>query len=280
MDPTLAKPELCYVYRVQENHKPAKHFKTVHGISELRTLRATSRATRVWKVIEVKSPDDLHPINGAQAMVLKDVWVYESGKTEREIQDGIFAKLQGLAKQVRHSDDALDDLLKTDDEARVDLLETLKNETWARYFLTIHTECTGARSKRVPVDAVRARGVFSTAAQPQTRPSIPSNRSIDPDIVPPKPRPRLDAREFEQKKRYCVVFEEVCTALHKLGNFHDVCSAMLDCLKGRYFSSAPCATLKYAQAISFSSLLAMYTGTSVAETSSFYEMKMVLVVVY
>ncbi|KAH9932034.1 uncharacterized protein BXZ73DRAFT_101409 [Epithele typhae] len=72
-------------------------------ISHESAYNVSSRATRVWKVKEVKLtpegrvPEFLEFLDGEK--VLKDVWLYEDASLEHDIQGAIFQKLDDSAQQ-------------------------------------------------------------------------------------------------------------------------------------------------------------------------------------
>ncbi|KAH9937783.1 uncharacterized protein BXZ73DRAFT_735, partial [Epithele typhae] len=72
-------------------------------ISHESAYNVSSRATRVWKVKEVKLtpegrvPEFLEFLDGEK--VLKDVWLYEDARLEHDIQGAIFQKLDDSAQQ-------------------------------------------------------------------------------------------------------------------------------------------------------------------------------------
>ncbi|KIO23497.1 hypothetical protein M407DRAFT_62150, partial [Tulasnella calospora MUT 4182] len=97
-NPVSRKQTLCYVYQVEDNvgDKHERYFKTQEALFEHRSLCATGRATRVWKVVEVGSFNELEPLDSS-ILVLKDVWLDSQSKTECQNLDAIFQELQKLA---------------------------------------------------------------------------------------------------------------------------------------------------------------------------------------
>jgi hypothetical protein len=249
-DPTVCRVldstgRIHYVHSIRDTESGStRHFLTRRFLSRVNNLCLTGRATRVSEVVEVNSPTDLTLVSGTQAMVLKDAWLNKRNRTERMIQNDIFARLRNLRRRAHDSSDEFSDLFFPHDTAKARLLDIIKSENWSRYFLTIVTETEGACSKSVAPAAKPVRGLFVVQKAGTKDPSLKAGTgpmqsehratAATPGIQEACAAPRL----YEVKKRYRVVFLELCEPLDQLTTLRDVCAAMLDCLDGESFSYA------------------------------------------
>ncbi|KAG8901345.1 hypothetical protein FRB99_005381 [Tulasnella sp. 403] len=125
-----------YVYHIDD-----LYLKTVRCLDEPFGLCITGRATRVWEAKKVKSFVDLTPIEQS-TVVVRDVWLDVSTKTERQIQQEIFSALDDLYKD----GDPPDDDPKFDgeeDAKRRELIDCVKDGSFRSYFLTILADKEG-----------------------------------------------------------------------------------------------------------------------------------------
>jgi hypothetical protein len=79
-----------------------RYFKTVDLLSHQRVVCITGRKTRVWSAIEVKGLTGsaaTEEDNSGQKVVLKDVWLDEGSKTEKEKLDAIFKSLSTIKEE-------------------------------------------------------------------------------------------------------------------------------------------------------------------------------------
>ncbi|KAG8922351.1 hypothetical protein FRC00_007541 [Tulasnella sp. 408] len=189
----------------------------------------TSRATRVWKVVEVpSSEDDDKPLDGP-VMVLKDMWLDSQSKTERENLDAIFEKLESISHDLKNGKE-LKFLAKFDDVSKEAAETCLKAGTWGDHFLTVVCDWKGSSSKAVPVGARPDQTLFDPL------PSCPKPASVqycDPtrcenaremDAATPIQTPL--SRTYSPKQHYRVVFKEICESLHDVKGVQDVATAL------------------------------------------------------
>jgi hypothetical protein len=256
-DPTVhrvldSEGKTQYVYTIEDSRASPKYFLTQQSLSELHTLRVAGRSTRVWQVVEVCAPKDISkvrsthelvPVCGAHSMVLKDAWLHLSGSTEGRIQDSMYSKLHETARSLADVDDEdtfLTDILPSNDDTRSQILDVLRTAAWTKYFLTIVVENEGAQTKTKAEHAKAVRGLFDQPDPPNTPASLSSSdpnrgQGSQPSNTRGVGLPRNHpGGAHEAKKRYRVVFRELCKPLHQLPDFGDVCSAMTDCLLGEY----------------------------------------------
>ena len=89
-DPTVT-PEwnegdnsICYIYEVKE-----RHFKTIKALGTSRLGMIVTRASRVWKVVEL-NPDGTESGN---IFALKDTWIDINDRTEEQVLSSISSKI-------------------------------------------------------------------------------------------------------------------------------------------------------------------------------------------
>ncbi|KAA1476318.1 hypothetical protein DENSPDRAFT_505805 [Dentipellis sp. KUC8613] len=242
--------KLCLVFEVQDEQKNRnRYFKTLHSVAEHLSLRVTGRLTRVFKVIEVGGFDDLAPVRGAKAQILKYVWLDAGAKTERGIQESIFKDLEKFAEKLevqrRRKDEEreqkldceLPEFYKVTAEDMTMLCAALSNPgNYKRYFLTIDCDQQGFGSKPVSPDAKIKDGIFTRAAPTTVSASLlhaDSSRSKMTSTVPsqqPEQNKKHDPSDYVRKRQYRVVFNEVCEALQNVPELKTVIKGMQDCL--------------------------------------------------
>ena len=54
---------------------------------------------RVWKATQIKSLDNHSPVNCAKEVMLKDIWLEQDAKTERELQTNLFTDIGALSNE-------------------------------------------------------------------------------------------------------------------------------------------------------------------------------------
>ncbi|KIO21041.1 hypothetical protein M407DRAFT_29307 [Tulasnella calospora MUT 4182] len=195
------------------------------------SLCATGRATRVWRVVEVGSFNELEPLNSS-ILVLKDVWLDSQSKTECQNLDAIFQELQKLADLLDKGDEKSDIFDGVDEKSKKALKECLKGRSWKRYFLSKVCDWQGSESKKVPPAAQPDSTLFdppTSTPTPSSNPYSDRSRSTTTratDLVPvAQNRPLHD---YCPKRQYRVLFKEVCEALHDVQRLEDVATALLD----------------------------------------------------
>jgi hypothetical protein len=211
-----ANSQLCYVYQVG-----TRFFKTTRCISARRSHRISGPATRVWEVVQVPSFDDLDPIGDARPMVLKEAWRDHGARTEREIQDAIFADLESFADGSKAEKEPVQ-LSGIEPETKARLLNALANKTYKNYFLHIEDVRKGLESKPLSTSAVP---FADDGPDDQCEPVTTSVR-----------------RDCKQKHQSRVVYAEVCEALHELSSISSVLEAMMDGVDGELVRSSNCKT--------------------------------------
>lgn len=150
---------IAYVYKIG-----GRSFKTVRPIDELRSPCITGRATRVWEAIE-GAGDTSETMPGASSVVVRDVWLDKSARTEREVQTEIFKSLRDVVAFCRSQKlgEAGEETLaglSAEERERIrrvcacvdagwgDVLSHLESGTYAGYFLHILVDDQAAMSGR------------------------------------------------------------------------------------------------------------------------------------
>lgn len=72
-----------------------------------RPQRISGRINRIWRAIEIKSPQDVTPTENTSEVIIKDVWLHKSHESEGENQDRFFADVDafvenGVKRAVEH----------------------------------------------------------------------------------------------------------------------------------------------------------------------------------
>jgi hypothetical protein len=235
--PTQTAPQY-FVYTVNDKKAGTVYFKTLQSLSEYRSLCISGRATRVWKAIQIKSLDDHSPVNGAKEVVLKDIWIQHDAQTERDLQTRLFTDISAFITgtspgepipQLESSEPTFEQLIRG----------ILVGEHWKKHFLTIMFDGIGVLSKESPISARPDATLFN---KPLNQPVFPRSQASDysraystsalreqtssPSATPAAPR------KFAPKRRYFVVFEELCEAVEDLTRFSDTMNALKDTVKG------------------------------------------------
>ncbi|KAF5348485.1 hypothetical protein D9756_009669 [Leucocoprinus leucothites] len=95
----IHEDEIRYIYTITPDSAPSRYFRTIAPIFNPRVGCIIGRKTRVWQAEEVNESSDAAIVldNGGKKVALKDVWLDEGSRTEKEIQNLIFRQLQEIA---------------------------------------------------------------------------------------------------------------------------------------------------------------------------------------
>ncbi|KAG9011453.1 hypothetical protein FRB90_007242 [Tulasnella sp. 427] len=238
-DPTIKRylepgdpvQSVYFVYKVGE-----RYFKTVGTIFESRRLRVTGRGTQVWKVVEVKSFQDLTRLNPNQhPMVLKDVWLNKGSMTEIQNLEAIFTELRKLAQEVESGKEPI--IFKGfRDSRKIPLENCLRNATWQNYFLTSECDWQGHDSKELASGVTPDPRVFdapTTKVRAASKSLSSSSRQLQTlltDSDPPVQEGHGQPRDYRSKQQFRAVYRELCTALHDVDQLGDLVTALDDCV--------------------------------------------------
>lgn len=228
-----------FVYTVKNDTEGTAYFRTLESLSEYRSLNISGRATRVWRAIQIKSLDDHSPVNGAN-VVLKDIWLQQDAKTERQLQTELFTDITTFSKQIPPRWPYVPVAIPTSGTLEGPIQDILADEKWKRHFLTIKFDAIGASCKKCSISAKADLTLFRPPFTPQKAPRSPASDSSRVYSSASALREQSSStsqspvvpRKFAPKRRYIVVFEELCKAVEELTSFSDTMNALKDSVKG------------------------------------------------
>jgi Fungal protein kinase len=228
--PTQLGPQY-FVYTVNDKKAGTVYFKTLQSLSEYRSLCISGRATRVWQVIQIKSLDDHSPVNSAKEVVLKDIWLQQDAKTERELQTDLFTDIGAFITGTSAGEP-----FPPQESSETTFQELIRGilvgEQWKQHFLTIMFDSIGVPSKECPMFARPDPTLFNKPLIQRVAPGSQASdysrvystsalheKTSSTSATPAAPR------KFAPKRRYFVIFEELCEAVEDLTRFSDT----IDC---------------------------------------------------
>ncbi|KAF9441706.1 hypothetical protein P691DRAFT_790795 [Macrolepiota fuliginosa MF-IS2] len=230
---------IAYTYQIPVDGV-TRYFKSTGTLSSYRSLGITGRMTRVWKAIEVSSPRG-HPIDGKKEVALKDVWLEDDATPEKAIQDSIFAEVKKQRDLRDNKEPSRLDLV-TQWETNVDFEKVTKGDEYQKYFVKIAGDYQGVMTKIKPQDATPTTGLFFSnrprdgGFRTHRIPGSDSTRDRGDVTRPMEPTVTQDRstapRSYRPKRRYIVVYSEICTALHDAVNLKTTFKALSDALIG------------------------------------------------
>ncbi|TFK28310.1 hypothetical protein FA15DRAFT_652961 [Coprinopsis marcescibilis] len=123
-----------YLYEVHTKNGETYYFKQVKAINEYCTKRISGRMTRIWRVRQVVSKEDLTPTDEQnKEPVLKDVWLDAAQRTEAENQEQLFKDIDAFAAKENWRDHQCLSFITTDWRNR--LADLFKDDTYEQLFL-------------------------------------------------------------------------------------------------------------------------------------------------
>ena len=198
----------------------------------------SGRATRVWKVIQIKYLDNHSPVNCAKEVVLKDIWLEEGAKTEQQLQDDLFRDI-GASIQPTLPGESIPWLVSSRPDFEGLIRDILVDEKWKKHFLTIMFDGAGVPCRGYPISASPDPTLFD---KPPDQPVAPHSQAADHsraystsilrEQISSTSATPVAPRKFAPKRRYFVVFEELCEAVEDSTSFSDTMNAMKDAVKG------------------------------------------------
>ncbi|PPQ84865.1 hypothetical protein CVT24_013151, partial [Panaeolus cyanescens] len=205
-----------YVYKIPSPlgvDEEDRFYRTVASLHELRRDTITGHAPRVWKVVRVRSKHDLTAFGGKEEWsVLKQVWIRDGSRTERDIQDAIWKDMEDTWKATSgECAEKVNEIRK-----RFPIIDKLMmNESYKRYFLTIDADAVG--------------GYLTPKPAPFSGTTI---RMSDSSIYSFSQSTNARTRGFKQKRQYSVVFKELCTTVGRLKTLGDTMDVLEDSVVG------------------------------------------------
>ncbi len=265
--------KICYVYKMGTEQAP-QYFRTTKLLFTPRVLCITGRKTRVWEAIEVEGWDDdkLGKVVGDAPVALKDGWLDKGSRTEEEIQQAIFASLEG-AKKKRYT--------WVPEELRQVLGDALQVENYKNYFMEIIGSGKFTTTKsRAPAAVPEPSILGSTAETPPTSSKCTVEGSIqDKDrsglpsgyehISSEQLREGLPPRKYQTKQQHRLIYRDVGCPLHDAKDIKTSFIAIRDtCIGACPLTCCVLVTLTYKlKHLSLCILLAGHTATSAPATS-------------
>jgi hypothetical protein len=240
-DPTVHRLDdegLRYVYEIR-NRTGTRYFKTIDLLAHRRVLCITGRKTRVWSAVEVKGLGDAmeEELNGGKKVALKDVWLDEGSKTEKENLDAIVERLRKVKEE---------DYQWALPSLRAKLKSTLEKDGYKKYFMDIACDSFGfGRSKETSGHATLAPGILSfrreapvaedgnMLARTTQNAGYSSMPRSENDMAQLKTSFRAPVRSYKAKVQYRLVYEEVGESLNYVGTLSTAFSALSDAYIGK-----------------------------------------------
>jgi len=223
---------LCFIYTIND-----RRFKTIEALDTSRTAIILTRATRVWRAIEIDPEGNQI---GTEEYALKDVWLSTDSKLEAEILKDIEDKLDTKNPGYFPSTEAAKDVFETaflivEECGTVPSVHSKDDEGAAlSYSSEIYT-----RGQILPDGAVLKGYQLEERVMLLSPPpgSAPKHGKQDAPTERPLP-PRLsdemviDPTKYEHKKHVRVVFKGVGEDLYHASNIHEVLTAVVDASLG------------------------------------------------
>ncbi|KAF5316066.1 hypothetical protein D9619_006118 [Psilocybe cf. subviscida] len=238
-----------------------RYYKTQHSLSPERPYRISGRMTRIWQVIEVDNINEANKIPGANPLILKDVWLDLTRKTEAENMDLIFEAVDKFVADAHErypGPHGLSQFMAEeprfehfDQQTKTRLEHLFTDQHYRSLFLTKRHAWKGEMTKKLsdnvkrPLDPIfiplttakqnagRLGEVPRTAFSGGTT-SLQAKVSPEEQLAKKLVPTDLADRAFAQKQQSRFVYEEVCSRLWDLptvGDLMDVLRQALDALQ-------------------------------------------------
>uniref|UniRef100_A0A8H7XX27 Fungal-type protein kinase domain-containing protein n=1 Tax=Psilocybe cubensis TaxID=181762 RepID=A0A8H7XX27_PSICU len=220
------KPDRNYTFKIPSlpGSDKVRFFRTVEGLSLYHSNGITGRMTRVYKVVEVRENGEAF----GDPLVLKDVWLDSSAKTEKEIQNAIFTDIKQFW-------DCPDDPpeLKGFKESHKNIVG---DDSYKQYFLQIVLDYSGQKTKVRVERGTEVRGFFDaeqdlaldapvTGTASQGSQSMNDQTFVNTQRIVSQP-PALPAIPSEQKRQYRILFKEICRPSGRLETLGEVVNVL------------------------------------------------------
>jgi hypothetical protein len=222
-----------------------RYFKTVDSLAHRRILCITGRKTRVWRAVEVKGFErgavDEKP-NGDTAVALKDVWLDDGSRTEKQNLDAIFERLETINEDAyQWAPPPLQSKLKA----------ALENEGYKDYFMEIVCDSFNLSSSKETSDqaipapqilsfngkglvndddgngkVMEDRNLLTGSTQTTGYGHMASDKSKGASHS--KARLKVKMRSYKVKRQYRLVYKEVGESLDRVKTLETAFSALLD----------------------------------------------------
>jgi len=227
---------ICYIYTVE-----GRHFKTIEALDTNRLRMIVSRASRVWKVVEL-NPDGTE---SGKLFALKDAWLSYDAETEEQILSSISSNICTVHPAFIPEDQTTPEAFSAH-FLTVEMSEIVPtcfaHEGHAKgeeYSSVVYT-----RGKFLPkgplkapnlpksVDYLRSVGA-SRASGSQQSPSNPT--TPQPHVSTTRQGIHAEVKHdyFKQKKHFRIVFQEVGKDLNQAESIGEAYTALCDATLGK-----------------------------------------------
>ncbi|KAF5364011.1 hypothetical protein D9756_001068 [Leucocoprinus leucothites] len=213
-----------YVYEVGPRDNP-QFYRTTKAIFNPDVLCITGRKTRVWEAVRVAGchPDGyLKVLDSGRKYAIKDVWLNEGARTEREILNAVFARLSEVSQNPPDYDWGSETLQAV-------VTEALHDGNYKGYFMNIVADSRGFSCRVTPQGVKRNSKILRESPKELTPAQI--SRSTDPrssqrgsaslygsmrfrESGSSRSQPPTLEREYKVKQQYRLVYNDVGKSLH------------------------------------------------------------------
>ncbi|KAG8891464.1 hypothetical protein FRB99_003583 [Tulasnella sp. 403] len=190
------------------------------------------------------------------SVIVRDVWLDELKRTERQIQQEIFSALQDLCKdrdppgdpshndvKLQGKDEAQWEELKFKGEEKAkceELVGCIKDGMFRKYFLTILADKEGELTRGAPEGATSASDVFDPPPYTPQEASVPgsdASRTLATShyYSHSASLPNTSVKcTWCPKRPYRLVYKEVCTPLNDVNDFAEAVKTLTHGVTGGY----------------------------------------------
>ncbi|KAF5363407.1 hypothetical protein D9756_001071 [Leucocoprinus leucothites] len=232
------KEKTHYIYEIGPRNNP-QFYRTTRAIFNPDVLCITGRKTRVWEAVRVAGhyPGQYsQALNGGRKYAIKNVWLNEGARTEREILNAVFTRLAEVSENPPDYDWSSESLQAV-------ITEALRDGNYKKYFMNIVTDSRGF-SCRAPPQGVRhnskilweslkeltpaqiSRATDHRSSQRESASLSGSMRFREsPNNWSQQP---LLEREYKAKQQYRLVYSDVGQSLHNSKDFPTAFHAIQD----------------------------------------------------
>ncbi len=223
---------IYYEYQISGEHVE-RYYRTRGALSSFQTLGITGRTTRVWRAVQISGFGGA--ILHGKEVALKDVWLDIDAHTEGRIQREIFDAVDSERRKHKEKRESRLDLIKTwYPSIRGDVFDIVYSGDYRKYFLEIVFDGQGVSTKDKPLDARQTSGL-STEKEGNLK-----SRSTGSQVrsFGLKSKVTFDGGTCRQrrhlpKRRYLLIFNDICTALHDATDLKASFLALVDASIGK-----------------------------------------------